>query len=199
MGIKSGQAKGYPFIHKILSKESPDRTLDIGCGRAAYRASIRGEYVGVDITNLDYSGEPRRVDCFASARYLPFKEHSFDLAFTVGSLYLFPGPVLCLKDVYRCLRPGGKFICFDYTRKTLERLIQTFWDLRVPYHSIWTGPQLGRLFKVVGFKRVKYLVPEIPGSWKSKLASRLSLMYRYFHDSREGWWVVEGTKLQNEL
>jgi SAM-dependent methyltransferase len=199
MGIESEQEKGYPFIHAILSKESPERTLDVGCGWGSYRASVRGKYFGVDITTSDYSGEPRHLDCLACARYLPFKKGSFDLAFTVSSLYLFPGPVLCLKDVYRCLRPGGKFICFDYTRKTLERLVQAFWDLEVPNHSIWTGSQLARLFRIVGFKHVKYRVPAIPGSWKSILASALGPIYRGFHDLREGWWVVEGTKPKFEL
>ena len=182
------------FYIKQFVKEN-DRILDVGCGRGQYRHSTSAFYVGIDITADDYKeGQRRIVDTLGSARFLPFKENVFDLIFTVGSFHLFPGPVLCLKDIYRCLKPGGKFVCFDYTRKTLERFVSPYYETNISCHSVWTGRQLGRFFRVVGFCDVRWWVPDIKTGYKAKMAHFLSPIYRYVHDFREGWWVVEGKK-----
>ena len=185
---------GYSFIHKYIKKNPAKMVLELGCGRAAYKHSIKGSYIGMDITNEDYGLDPRIVDILASARFLPFKENRFDLVFVVASFYLFPGPILCLKEIRNCLKPGGKFICFDYTRKTLERFVYAYHKQNVQCHSIWKGNQLARLLRVAGFKDIKWLVPDTGYSWKVWLAHRMSIIYRYIHDFREGWWVVEGKK-----
>ena len=170
------------------------RTLDLGCGPGRFKISVNGIYVGLDITTEDYRPDWKRTtDVVASARFLPFVDGSFDLIFVVASFYLFPGPVLCLKEIFRCLVPGGKFICFDYTRKTLERFTQPYYERCIPNHTIWTGRQLARLFRTAGFQGIRWWVPDT-GSRKAKVAHLLSSLYRYFHDYREGWWVVEGKK-----
>lgn len=186
------------FIREYLKHHSDQRhmVLDLGCGPGRFRKSVGGYYVGLDITTDDYQeGWSRHVDIVASARFLPFQDSVFDLIFTVASLHLFPAPALCLKDIHRCLKPGGKFVCFDYTRKTLERFVQPYYETNIPCHfSIWTGRQLVRFFKLAGFGDVKRWVPDTGMSWKIKIAYLLSPIYRYFHDLREGWWVVEGEK-----
>ena len=185
------------FIAEYLEKGSGQKQiiLDLGCGPGRFRKSVRGYYIGLDITAEDYSeGRRRMVDTIGSARFLPFKENAFDLIFTVASFYLFPGPVLCLKDIYRCLKPGGRFVCFDYTRKTLERFVRPYYETNVSCHSVWTGRQLGRLFRVAGFCDVKRWVPGIKTGYQAKMAYFLEPIYRYIHDLREGWWVVEGKK-----
>jgi ubiquinone/menaquinone biosynthesis C-methylase UbiE len=185
------------FIHEYLQRHSGkgDTVLDLGCGPGRFRKSVIGYYVGLDITTDDYQdGSRRLIDVVASARFLPFQDSVFDLIFTVASFHLFSGPVLCLKEIYRCLKSGGKFVCFDYTRKTLERFIQPYYETNISSHSIWTGRQLVSLFKVVGFGDVTWWVPDTGMSYKSKIAHLLSPIYRYFHDLREGWWVVEGEK-----
>ena len=184
------------FIHRLLLKATTNetRTLDLGCGPGRFKTSVRGIYVGLDITAEDYHpGLKRTTDVVASARFLPFKSHSFHLIFAVASFSLFPGPVLCLKDIYRSLRPGGRFVCFEYTWKTLEKFVQPYYDSNIPCHSVWTGRQLAKLFRIAGFQDTKWWVPDTGGG-KAKVGHLLSLLYRYFHDYREGWWVVEGKK-----
>ena len=185
------------FIHEYLRNHSSkeDMVLDLGCGPGRFRKTVPGYYVGLDITADDYNqGWHRFVDIVASARFLPFQDSVFDFIFTVASFHLFPGPILCLKETYRCLKSGGKFVCFDYTRKTFERFVQTYYETNIPCYSIWTGTQLVRLFRLAGFCNVKWWVPDTGMSYKSRIAHLLSPVYRYFHDLREGWWVVEGTK-----
>lgn len=185
------------FIHKYLKHHTGQNQviLDLGCGPGRFRQSVRGRYIGLDVTANDYKkGWARAVNVIASARFLPFKESEFNFIFSVASFYLFPGPVLCLQDIHRCLKPGGRFVCFDYTRKTLERFVRAYYETNVPYHSIWTGSQLARLFKTAGFDDVHWWVPDVRTSWKSKFVHLASAVYRHFHDLREGWWVVEGQK-----
>jgi SAM-dependent methyltransferase len=51
----------------------------------------------------------RRLDLrLAAADSLPFDEASFDVAFAVNSVQVWPDPVAGLKEIRRCLRPGGQ-------------------------------------------------------------------------------------------
>lgn len=193
------QTKGYPFIERILRRQASELTLELGCGRPLYVDVSPGRYFGLDVTRADYrADQPRGVDVVASARFLPFQDKTFGLIFEVAALYLFPGPVLCLKEAHRCLAPGGRFISFNYTRRTLEGLIEPYYADDVPHHSIWTGRQLVRWLKAVGFQQVRWFVPPWGRGLRTKLltypASLASPVYRYFHDSVPGWWVIEGVK-----
>jgi ubiquinone/menaquinone biosynthesis C-methylase UbiE len=188
---------GYEFIHKYLKKcTSPsDIVLEVACGVGQYASSVNGRYIGFDITAEDYSpGNPRKVNFLASARFIPCKAESFTFIFTVASLSLFSGPVLCLKEFYRVLKKKGRVVIFDYTRRTLERFVEPYYQQNILSHSIWSGPQLARLLCKAGFKEVKWDIPEPKSLYKKIIFSLIKPLYKPFHDYFEGWLIVTGIK-----
>lgn len=102
-----------------------DLILDIGCGggRTLNRMAeyIRtGHLTGVDYsaTSVEMSKEMNsslikigKLDVIsASVESLPFCDDSFDKIITVESFYFWPNPSENLREVFRVLKPGGKFL-----------------------------------------------------------------------------------------
>ncbi|CEP68827.1 Methyltransferase type 11 [Moorella glycerini] len=83
--------------------------LDLGGGSGILRDSLEKMgyyYVNVDIQRFD-NGEPTVI---ADAQELPFKNNSFDVIISKDSLEHFAQPCEVIKEIYRVLKPGGRFI-----------------------------------------------------------------------------------------
>lgn len=102
-----------------------DRALDIGCGGGEtlrrMSAMIKsGKLTGADYSELSVrmsiehnkadvdSGKMEIIE--ASVEKLPFSDNSFDKIITVESFYFWPDPQENLKEVYRVLAGGGRFL-----------------------------------------------------------------------------------------
>ena len=102
-----------------------DNVLDIGCGggetlRRMSEMTKNGKLTGADYSALSVkmskehnkadidSGKMQVVE--ASVEKLPFEDASFDKIITVESFYFWPDPQENLKEVYRVLAKGGKFL-----------------------------------------------------------------------------------------
>jgi SAM-dependent methyltransferase len=139
----------YKFIEDLLSLVSNpnDVVLDIGSGASVYKSSMNiGKYIGIDPYVFD---DPNVVQ--ASALDMPFEDDIFDFAFTVAALHLI-GPN-SFKEILRVLKPGGKFIIFDYNKTALR-------DLRAKTkidHTIWSPHSLRIELNKAGFTKVKRL------------------------------------------
>ncbi len=96
--------------------------------RLAERQKRKKVNIALDKVDVD----PRDIGfILADAAYLPFKDESIDrvgISFSFRNLiYKNPKAELCLRDVLRALRPGGKFVCVETSQP--ERR-----SLRVLYH-----------------------------------------------------------------
>lgn len=102
-----------------------DNVLDIGCGggeaiRKMSQKVKNGKIIGVDYSELSVKLSTKHnindVECGkvkvaeASVEKLPFEDNSFDKIITVESFYFWPEPQQNLKEVYRVLAKGGKFL-----------------------------------------------------------------------------------------
>lgn len=102
-----------------------DSVLDIGCGGGAtikrLSEMIEDGYIcGVDHSELSVKLSTKfnkhDVECgkvkvkHASVEELPFENNSFDDIITVESFYFWPDPQENLKEVYRVLKNGGRFL-----------------------------------------------------------------------------------------
>ena len=102
--------------------------LDIGCGAgvdsiiAAKRAGPSGAVTGIDLVpemlgrasdNARLAGVDNVTFQEASAEQLPFPENSFDVVISNGVLNLVVDKVKALSEIYRVLKPDGRFMLAD--------------------------------------------------------------------------------------
>lgn len=102
-----------------------ERVLDIGCGGGAALKRLSAFVPDGHLTGIDYS--PLSVELSrrnnaelidsgkmeiiqASADDMPFEDESFDRIITVESFYFWKDHGACLKEVYRVLAGGGRFL-----------------------------------------------------------------------------------------
>ncbi len=165
-----------------------DSVLDVCaglCGPARWYASERG----VQVTGVDIS--PNRVDgaqelnalvglqdrihpVLASATEMPFDDAQFDAAVSQESFLHIPDKPKALHEVFRVLRPGGRFAFTDWVMHTplpddeMEQYRQRF-----ACQSLLSIPEYESQLGQAGFEVVS--ADNITGPWGDILARRLSM------------------------
>lgn len=65
----------------------------------------------------EYGFDEKRVEyILGNAMEMPFAENTFDAVFSNGSLHEWEDPVKILNEIYRVLKPGGRFLVSDLRR-----------------------------------------------------------------------------------
>ena len=124
---------GPEEIERLLegSDISGCTVLDIGCGLGAIDELLvtrhaAGRVVGIDIdpallgkmaARIEAAGLAARIrGVLVAPGPLPFADSSFDVVFSKDSLVQIPDKAAIFAEVYRVLRPGGRFIASDWLR-----------------------------------------------------------------------------------
>lgn len=159
------------FITQLnVPKSGPYHLLDVagGTGDIAFRAlDAGGEKTRVTVLDINADmlevGRDRakgrydgRVDFIeANAEELPLPDNSFD-AYTIAfGIRNVPRIDQALKEAHRVLKPGGRFMCLEFSKVDLP-LVDKVYDA----YSFTVIPQIGRL--VTGdSESYKYLVESI--------------------------------------
>ena len=163
------------------------RVADLGCGSGVFSNLLRQQ--GCVPTGLDIS--PKLIE-LGRRKYpgieflegdvenLPFADASFDGVLLGGLVHHFPDPSRCAAEVYRVLRPGGRFVAFDPNR--MNPFMWLYRDHASPFYSpigvtANERPVLAKetaaTFQAAGFSvRTEYLS---------------SLRYRYVASARVRW------------
>ena len=117
---------GNPFILGPISEG--EAVLDIGCGAgvdtliAAIMVGSKGRAAGIDSTPqmlaaareiLSETSLNNVTFQDASAENVPFPDASFDVAISNGAFNLVPDKLKALKEVFRVLKPLGRFMIAD--------------------------------------------------------------------------------------
>lgn len=107
LALEVGPGPGYLGL-EWLKKTSGTLLdgLDISEDMLALARRNAAEYGLTD--RVDYVG--------GDARKIPFEDGHFDAAFTNGSLHEWSHPEEILNEIYRVLKPGGKYVVSDLRR-----------------------------------------------------------------------------------
>ena len=117
---------GNPFSLGPLNKG--EAVLDIGCGAgvdtlvAAIMVGTEGRVTGIDLipemlkrarTNFKKTSLKNVTLREGSAEKLPFPDETFDVVISNGVFNLIPDKAKALREVFRVLKPSGRFLLAD--------------------------------------------------------------------------------------
>ena len=116
------------------------RIVDLGCGSGVFTDLLRRrgyQCVGVDLSptliamaRANFSGIEFRT---GDIERLSFPDSSFDGVLLSGVLHHLPERSRCAAEVFRILRPGGKFVAFDPNR--MNPFMYLYRDRPSPFYS----------------------------------------------------------------
>ncbi len=167
----------YPWLYEAAEfrHHSGQRVLEVGCGTGCdllQFAKHGALATGVDVTPKHLELARRRVGTLATviegdARSLPFPDASFDYVYSHGVLHHSDEPRKIVQEIFRVLRPGGRFNVHVYALISyfaLWRFLQhgSGWKLwiensRDPVHiDLNTGRSLRKLFAPAKLETTKH-------------------------------------------
>ncbi len=198
---KLNQLTNDSFV-SFLELTNTSRVLELGSGLGILASEVakkvpRGEVWGVEYSTdqlklaKSESGNLRFVQ--ADAHHLPFRDKTFDVAYSRYVLEHLADPVRVLEEVHRVLKPGGKMFVQE------NNILMCMFDPDCPkFDRVWSrfailqsrlggdaliGKRLFRHFKNAGFKEIELsMSPEIHHSGQSTLSPWIMNLI----------WILEG-------
>jgi SAM-dependent methyltransferase len=173
----------YPWLRDAaeFDRHAGEHVLEIGCGAGAdLEQFVLGGAIAsaVDITpaHIQLARERLRSRAQiyeAEATALPFADASFDYVYSHGVLHHIEQPRRVVEEIFRVLRPEGRFNVMVYARWSLNtvKLMLRFgsrWNLYVensrdPVHiDLYSKRALRRLFFPAPLKITKYECAQVP-------------------------------------
>jgi len=108
-----------------LGRAQPEmQTADLGCGSGVFSDKLHDR--GLKCIGLDLSFNLVKVggETYSNIHFVngdvetqPFADDTFDLVVLSGLVHHLPDPTLCAAEVFRILKPGGRFVAFDPNRR----------------------------------------------------------------------------------
>ena len=171
-GIGGAHPGGINLTKEIFKKENITRTshiLDVGCGTgqtAAYLAYNYGANVtGIDINSTMIAKAKRRMKksrlpvkiIQSTIEKIPLPDHQFDFIIC-ESVLSFVNKARALKEIYRLLKNGGRFVAIELTiqqplKEKEENEIKQFYG----FESLSTKKDWVALLKLAGFEQIRIL------------------------------------------
>jgi ubiquinone/menaquinone biosynthesis C-methylase UbiE len=116
------------------------RVVDLGCGSGVFTRVLQRR--GYRCCGADLS--PKLIEAARAkfrdvefvegdAEQLPFADASFDGVLLSGLVHHLPDPFRCAAEVFRILRPGGRFVAFDPNR--MNPFMYLYRDRSSPFYS----------------------------------------------------------------
>jgi len=126
-----------------LALEGHELVLDLATGTGRFARPVARHLKGGKVIGLDQALAMLRVghehqepipgysQTAGEAETLPFKANVFDRAFVSFSLHHFGSPSLVTKEIFRVLKPSGKFVVLDPVVKEARDSVDRSLDERI--------------------------------------------------------------------
>jgi len=149
----------------LLDIQPKSRILEIGFGggvstQFASNEATEGFVAGIDhSTTMVQVARERNADAIKAGRMefnhgdaasVPYPDDSFDIVFSLHSIYFWTNPLECLKGFRRVLKPGG---LLAITIQPKDRWGEE--QIGSPGMTMFFGDQVADLFSSAGFKNVR--------------------------------------------
>ena len=218
-----GEGIGNYFSNEIKLDMLQDKTSVIigpGCGEEAMqlRFICKAKVIGIDIslksaslTNslLNKFGHKSGIGIQGDSRFLPIQSNSVDFVFSNGVLHHSPNIQKSVEEIYRILKPGGKFcVCLyhkhsivwmkfllkalikgKWTKKSLDQYIssqtEVSWitdDQTNPYTQLFSYSKCSKLFDIFDRIQIRSGNFHTPGNFLLKflaLAENTKIMSKF--------------------
>lgn len=173
----------YPWLYEAaeFQHHRGERVLEIGCGTGCdlLQFARHGAHAtGIDITQEHLRLASERVGELAEVRQgdgtaIPFPAEGFDYVYSHGVLHHVDQPRKVVEEIFRVLRPGGRFNVHVYAFWSCTHLLcrlryGTEWSLHIensldPVHiDLYTGRKLRSLFAPGKIAVEKYECRHLP-------------------------------------
>ena len=160
-------------LYEFLQPANDGLYLDLGCGTGNYLKALskKGvQFIGADPSDVMLQeakkNNPEVEIVKACAEQLPFEDHHFNGGMGNFTLHHWSNIQKGINEVYRVLKPGGRFIFFSFTPQQLYGywLYHYFPEMiRISSEVIPNEKFMKEMFLNAGFKDIateKYFVPE---------------------------------------
>jgi SAM-dependent methyltransferase len=184
------------ILHEIIKDKPRGLLLDIGCGPGFLAADISLRFknntvVGldineqmIDIAERRWSSNSNLSFLLGDAQELPFADHTIDYIVSSLSLHHWKNVEKVFNEIYRVLKPGGRFIIFD-----LRRDGQAYF-----YYSLKIGQAL------VAPKAIRDTNGAIGSFWSAFTPSEVKIILenipleKFSIEPHFGWMIIHGSK-----
>ncbi len=127
-------------IMRLGRFEPGARVADLGCGSGVFTDLLHRHgcrSIGLDLSPkliaLGRQKYPEVEFLEGDVEHLPFSDGSLDGVLLSGIVHHLPDPSRCAAEVFRALRPGGRFVAFDPNR--MNPFMYLYRDRTSPFYS----------------------------------------------------------------
>ncbi len=125
----------YDFTLDTMRPANQESILEIGFGNGKFFEKVVSKAEGLKLSGIDYSEtmvvaareinsallyEDRLTLVSGNSDQLPYKDNCFDKVFCINVVYFWDHPGNHLREIYRVLKPGGKFYTTVRSKESLN-------------------------------------------------------------------------------
>ena len=159
-----GNAQDAQWTISLLGIQPHHRLLEIGFGpgvstQMASAKASNGFVAGIDHSEtMVQAASQRNANAIRSGRMelnqgdvtaLPYPDRSFDIVYSLHSIYFWQHPVDCLKEIKRVLKPDGLLAITIQPKDKWNPSVDT------TIMTLYFGKDLAALFSEVGYRNVR--------------------------------------------
>ena len=138
-----------------MADRHSDKVLDVGCGTGLISQLYPNfDITGIDISDGMLSNNPHKW-IKAPAEELPFPDNTFDYVVCRSLLHHLDDPLEGLIEMYRVLKSGGKWVCWDPNHGVIYGIIRHIFqhtDRFSHLHRSFKDDDLFAMIEEAGFK-----------------------------------------------